>query len=255
MEVCNVHPFRIKEIPRYSMSDKYVGLLLITYNDAENLDKALQSLFATIDYPTIIYCMDMGSTDGTIDLLKEFQEIAVYDNPYVVDVTIHYDKNLSSLTSTMNRGFKWLMARQECDYIGWIHPDAIYEPNWLSELVSTLNVHPEIGKICSHNTRDGLPNYVEPKPGHEQIYIIRRGVLLKVGLFDERFIGIGGAEDLDLNYRIIREGWKVAISPTSHVNHIAMGTRSKRDTSQEQLHNRTEFIKKWGSWFDGEMFI
>jgi GT2 family glycosyltransferase len=249
---CYVFPFKNKEIIRHETTDNYVGLLLITYNDSENLEKMLSSLETTVDYPSVLFVIDMGSTDLTLKIISDW--VGQQTNSYITDIVVESWSFLESLTKTMNHGYKYLMSRQECEYIGWVHPDAIYEPKWLSELVATLYVHPEIGKICSFNTRDGRPNFDEPRPGHEQIYLCRRGVLLKVGLFDERFVGIGGGEDMDMNYRLIQEGWKVAISPTSYVNHFGMGTRSKRDTSEEQVHNRQYFIKKWGSWFDGEMF-
>jgi len=250
MKSCYVHPFKVKEIRRFSMSDKYVGLLLITFNDADNLEKMLPSLEATVDYPMCLTICDIGSTDETISIISNWKN----KNNNIYDINVFLRERLESLTKTMNHGFKHLMSRQECDYIGWIHPDASYEEGWLSQLVSTLQEHPEIAKICSHNSRDGYSSLEAPYPGHEQVYIIRRGILFKVGLFDEAFVGIGGFEDLDLNRRIIQEGWKVAIDPKSNVNHTGMGTRSKRDTSQEQMHNRGVYFNKWGDVKDGEMF-
>lgn len=252
MQPCLVHPFKIKETPRYSMTDNYAGLLLITYNDAENLEKMLPTLEATLDYPTVIHVIDMGSTDCSVKIIADWYELQ--NNTNLIDLSIDKRDKLESLAKTMNSGFKYLMSRQECNMIGWIHPDAIYEKGWLSQLVSSLQCYTEIAKICSNNSRDGYSALETPYPGHEQIYIIRRGTLFKIGLFDESFIGIGGYEDLDLNRRIIQEGWKVAIDPNSNVNHLGMGTRSKRNTSQEQMHNRGVYYAKWGDTKDGEMF-
>lgn len=234
-------------------SAKFVGLLLITYNDAKNLEKMLSSLEKSIDYPTVIHCVDMMSSDISTDLLLDWRE--KQQNPNIKTIVVEQWPTLESLAKIMNHGFRQLMSRQECEYIGWIHPDATYENAWLSQLVATLQTFPNIAKICSHNSRDGYSSLEEPYPGHEQIYLVRRGVFFSVGLFDEHFIGIGGGEDLDMNYRILKEGWKVAIDPKSNVNHFGMGTRSKRDTTREQIHNRQHFIEKWGSWFDGEMFV
>ena len=253
MEVCNVHPFKVKEIPRYNMSDKYVGLLLITYNDKENLEKMLCSFEDTIDYPTVVHIIDMGSTDGTYELLLEWQKATTVS--FLVDITIEHWYELEFLTKTMNQGFKHLISRQECEYIGWIHPDMVFEAGWLSHLVAVFQNDASIGKICSGNTRDGLPDSASIVPGHEQAYIIRRGVLLRVGLFDERFIGIGGWEDIDMARRIIQEGWRVCISSSSKVWHKGMATRERRDTSEEQIHNTNEYRKKWGDNKHGEIFV
>lgn len=236
------------------MSDSYAGLLLITYNDDLLLDEALKSLMLSIDYPTVILCLDIGSTDNTEVIMQEFRRTAPVINSNIIDVIFEFRPPLESLAETMNYGFAKLMRRQECEYIGWVHPDAIYENAWLSELVKSLAQYPTVGKICSHNTRDGLPINNELRPGHEQIYLVRRGVLLSVGLFDPQFKGIGGFEDLDLNRRILQEGWRVVICPSSHVEHFGMGTRSKRDTSEEQKHNRQKYHQKWGDTKDREMF-
>lgn len=248
-------PFVVKEIPRYSMTDNYVGLLLITYNDVENLQKMLSSLEATVDYPTVLHVIDLGSTDGTYDFLLDWQQsMFLSRNMFLTDIVVEAWSKLESLTKTMNAGFKHLMSRQECEYIGWIHPDMTFESGWLSELVSILLYHPEVGKVCSWNTREGYAQSDELVPGHEQAYLIRRGILLKIGLFDERFIDIGGWEDIDMNRRILQEGYKVAKAPKSNVFHKGMATREKRDTTSEQLLNKSFYKKKWGDNKDGELF-
>jgi glycosyltransferase involved in cell wall biosynthesis len=239
----DVPPFQVKEILRYKMSANSVGLLLITYNDLENLLEMIPSFEATVDYPVQLLIVDMGSTDGTVDFLYNWRNSI--ENNYL-NVTIEEWTHLESLTKTMNFGFSQLMSHQECDYIGWIHGDMIFEQdNWLSELVATLQVHPKLAKVCSFNIRDGQPQDDEFIEGQEQAYIVRRGVLFKVGLFDEKFIGIGGYEDWDLNNRIRQEGWKVVITPKSKVWHKGMATRERRDTSAEQIYNAGVYRKKW----------
>jgi GT2 family glycosyltransferase len=245
----DVVPFQIRPIPRYKMSDKYVGLLLITYNDAENLKPMLSSLEQTIDYPTIIHVIDMGSTDDTLYTLTRWERgFLEFPNDEIKAITIEKRDSLEALAVVQNAGFKALMSRQECEYIGWIHPDMFFEEGWLKELVATLIYRPEIGKICSFNTRNGGPNSLDIIAGQEQAYIMRRGLLLNIGLFDEDFIGIGGYEDWDMNNRIRRESLKVAITPLSRVLHKGMGTRERRDTSKEQIHNAGVYYKKWGTY-------
>lgn len=228
------------------MSDSYAGLLLITYNDDLLLDEALKSLMLSIDYPTVILCLDIGSTDNTEVIMQEFRRTAPVINSNIIDVIFEFRPPLESLAETMNYGFAKLMRRQECEYIGWAHPDMTFEDGWLSSLVKSLQQSSGIGKVCSFNTRDGNPQFRDYIEGHEQCYLIRRGVLLKIGLFDTRFKGIGGHEDHDMNNRIRQEGWHVVISADSRVNHSAMATRSRRDTSEEQRYNAEQYYQKWG---------
>jgi|WetSurMetagenome_2_1015567.scaffolds.fasta_scaffold361422_2 GT2 family glycosyltransferase len=227
------------------MTDSYVGMLLITYNDAENLEAMFRSLECYTDYPMFLHIIDMGSTDATLKIIADWIELQTNENIY--GASIEKRDKLDSLTSTMNAGFKYLMGRQECEYIGWIHPDMKFEERWLSELVEALKRNPNFGKVCSFNTRYGQPNTMDYILGQEQAYIIRRGILLRIGLFCEDYIGIGGYEDWDLNNRISKEGFAVVISPFSHVNHAGMQTRSRRDTTQEQIHNSGVYQRRWGT--------
>lgn len=244
MQPCLVHPFQVKEVPRYSMSDNYVGLLLITYNDEENLEKMLPTLEATLDYPTIVHVIDMGSTDCSVKIIADWYELQTNSN--LVDLSIDRRHKLESLSKTMNSGFKYLMSRQECNYVGWIHPDMEFrEASWLSELIDVLQTYSDIGKVCSYNTRDSWPMSEDFMEGQEQCYLIKRGILFKVGLFDESFIGIGGYEDWDMNNRIKQEGFKVVIVPRSKVWHKGMATRERRDTTTEQIYNSEIYKKKW----------
>lgn len=248
MEECLVHPFKVKSIPRYSMSDKFVGLLLITYNDSLLLDSMLESLVNTINYPTVLLCVDIGSKDDSLEKLNAFKESAWFKNSNITDVTIVQRSYLESLAETMNYGFAELMKRQECEYIGWIHPDMLFTNNWLSNLVFLLETDFSIGKVCAYNIRDNEPNFSGWIEGHEQCYLIRRGVLLQIGLFDTRFKGIGGHEDHDMNNRIRQHGWHVVIYSQSKVFHAGMATRSRRDTSEEQRQNAERYFLKWGRY-------
>jgi GT2 family glycosyltransferase len=243
----DVTPFRVKEIPRFSMSDNYAGLLLLSYNDMDILPYCLESLAETLDYPVVLHCLDQGSTDGSYEYLKRVVEELRVNNPYITSVLVEQAGELLPLSKAMNASFTHLMCRQECEYIGWIHPDMEFNQKWLADLVLHLNKNPQIGKLCAYNPRD-IPYPVQRTfyPGQEQCYIVRRGVLLKTGLFDEAFIGIGGYEDWDLNRRIAQQGWSICIDPTVHVLHKGMQTRERRDTSYEQGHNASVYRAKWG---------
>lgn len=245
MQPCLIHPFRVAELPRYSMSDGHVGLLLLTYNDIDIIKDCIESLVVSINYPTVIYCLDQGSTDGSYEYLDSIRETSCMINSNIKSVNLEQTK-LMALSKAMNKGFKYLMSRQECDYIGWIHPDTIFTNNhWLRKLVEEFNA-PDVGKVSAYNLRDGIPRLGEIYEGHEQCYLIKRGVLYQVGLFDEQYLGIGGYEDWDLNNRIRNDGFKTIITTNSQVYHAGMGTRGKRDNTFAAQYNKEYYTKKWG---------
>lgn len=216
-----------------------VGLILLTYNDMETLPDCLETLAKTHTYPSFeVLAIDMGSTDGSAELLNSYRE--------VIEMHLFETEELLSLTEALNFGFNTFRQRHDIQYIGWIHPDMRFDdPSWLTLLWKELQEHPKIGKICAANTRDSVPDSLIP--GHEQCYIIRKDVVNKIGLFDENFIGIGGYEDWDYNNRIINhDNYKVMISPRATVYHKGMATRSRRDTTAEQIHNAQYYQKKYG---------
>lgn len=150
-----------------------------------------------------------------------------------------------SLAEALNMCFRRLLA-DGYEYIGWIHPDMRFEdPEWLTGLLHELRCWPKVGKVCAANTRDMLPE--DMIDGHEQCYLIRASVLREIGLFDEQFVGIGGWEDVDMHRRILNAGYRVCLTPRSLVFHEGMGTRSRRDTTAEQIHNAGVYRAKWGN--------
>lgn len=155
------------------------------------------------------------------------------------------DGDSRPLAEALNEGFDHF-RRLGFDYIGWVHPDMRFDdPEWLAALVRELRSWPRVGKVCAANTRDNVPT--ELIDGHEQCYLIRREVLDEIGLFDEGYVGIGGYEDWDIHRRMVNAGWRVCISPHAKVFHAGMGTRSKRDTTADQVANAHRYQEKWGT--------
>lgn len=209
-----------------------VGIILTTMNQLEMTKKALKSLYEnTFNYDLVV--VDNNSTDGTVEFLEE-QGIKV----------IHFDKD-TSLTEALNAGIRYFFDRESPGLhydICWIHNDMTFFPDWLTNLQKYFEEHPKCGRVASHNMRDPL---LPERPGNELPCLIRGHVLKQIGLFDERFIGIGGKEDWDLNNRIVRDDWTVMITPESKVFHIGMGTRSLRNTDSEAGYNSGIYFQKW----------
>jgi len=199
-----------------------VGLLLIGY-DKDNIQPALDNLEETLDYPVLLY---IAVTSGIGFRTKL---------PHVV----HTFELGESLTVTMNRAYKYLMG--ECEYVGWFHPDMRAQKNWLSSLVRGMRA--EVGKLSAYNPLYSSGDEPEEFHGQEQCYIIRSKVLEEIGLFDERYIGIGGYEDWDMNNRLTSAGYGVLITKKSTVNHVGMETRKGR--LHDEKHNYDLFHSLW----------
>lgn len=229
-----------------------VGLLLLTFNDEAYLDQCFHTLADTVlmheeaHISVELLVIDCNSTDGSIDKLIEWKSKL----PFPVEIVA--SSEYTSLSETLNFGFDHFRVQEKFRYVGWIHPDMEFvQPYWLFNLWRELQENEDWGKVCSANFRDMLP--LEAHPGQEQCFIMRKDILHKIGLFDEGYVGIGGYEDWDMNRRILMHSgpaghYKVMITPKSWVMHHGMGTRSKRDTTGEQIANSRHYYSKWQTW-------
>ncbi len=214
---------------------KKVGIILTTMNQLELTKEAIKSLIQNTSHPYELVVVDNNSTDGTQAWAKE-QGFEI----------IEFDKD-TSLTEALNAGIRHFFNKETEDIfydIAWIHNDMAFYPSWLSELVKYLKEHLECGRVSSHNMRDPL---MGERSGNELPFLIRGCVFKTIGLFDEKYIGIGGREDWDLNNRIVRDSWTVMITPLSRVYHTGMATRKLRDTDAEANHNSDIYNNKWGT--------
>lgn len=242
-------PEQLRQSPprRGTHGENKIGLVLLTVDDAEILPKCLDSLALTSTPPEFsIIAIDINSSDNSVELLQEFQQSSG------IEMDIVGTDEYVSLAEALNFGFDHFRQIEAFEYVGWIHPDMEFiQPEWLQVLWQELQDHEDIGKISAANFRDPLPT--ELIPGHEQCYILRKDILHKIGLFDERFVGIGGYEDWDLNKRIMMHSgpagpYKVMITPNAYCQHTGMATRSRRDTRPEQVQNGQYYYQKWGTY-------
>jgi len=218
-----------------------VGLVLLTWNDAENLRTCLKTLALTRQ-PFKLCVVDNGSDAETRKLLLDFTRDRVgYDG----DDIIFFEPG-HSLAEALNIGFGHWMSDPEIDYIGWVHPDMIFERDtWLECLRHALDVHPDIVKVGAYEL--GQPRIAEPWSGNSQCYLIRKTALQQVGLFNEEFEACGGYEDWEHNYRLAQIG-RVMIWPDAIIRHNAMGTRSKHDNVEAGRRNADLYFQLVGQW-------
>lgn len=209
-----------------------VSVIIPTYQHAEFLADAIDSVLAQTykDYELII--VDDGSTDGT-------REIAAR---YINRIEYIYQDN-KGLAGARNTGI--LAAKGQ--YIGFLDADDLWLPNKLEMEVQFLEAHPSVGLVYSDYTyfgtvpaprRTGFDGLSLPS-GHgvKQLFLkspisssgtlVRKECFEKVGLFDESF---RQCEDLDMWVRIARR---------FDIDHIDIPL-SKYRYHHRQMHRETE---------------
>lgn len=92
------------------------------------------------DYPNLEYLIvDGGSTDGSVEIIKKYANDPQFSQRLVWWVS---EKDQGQ-TDAINKGF----SRARGEILAWINSDDTYLPIAVSEAVSFLQTHPEVGMV------------------------------------------------------------------------------------------------------------
>src|SRR3954454_13821922 len=130
-----------------------VTIAVPSYNQGRFLAEALTSIFDQ-DLPVEVFVADAGSTDGSIDVIKQFEgRLAGWRS--------HAD---GGQASAINEG----VARGRAPYVGWLNSDDALVSGGLKRLVKALERQPgapaAFGKVWNYleATGERQPVWVEP---------------------------------------------------------------------------------------------
>ncbi|MBD2771541.1 glycosyltransferase family 2 protein [Iningainema tapete] len=188
-----------------------VSVIIPTYQRANLVSQAIESVLAQTytDYEIIV--VNDGSTDNTIEVLEYFGE----------KITVIHQENQGS-AAARNTGIKVAQGQ----YIALLDHDDIWLPTKLEKQVSYLDSHPKIGLVYSDtlyfNEKGLLPGshakffpvppvlqswtlFVRNTIPTCSVVMMRRKCLDDVGLFDET---LPPCDDYDLWLRLV-EKWPI----------------------------------------------
>lgn len=114
---------------------KKVNILLSSYNGEKYIAEQLNSLLAQ-DYPEIvIHIRDDGSTDRTVEIIKEYLK-----NP---NIRLYEGENVGYKES-----FAWLLENcRDADYYSYCDQDDVWMPQKISRAVKALSSYDDIPAI------------------------------------------------------------------------------------------------------------
>lgn len=152
-------------------------------NEARYIRESMDSLLAQDYQPLEIIVYDAGSTDGTLDILKN----------YPVELIV--ERGLGQMAA-INRGWR----RTSAEFVTWWAGDDRYRPGAISRLVEELQAHPEVGfvhaeadiidehgAVLRHNAPGNIQfrDLVIEFSMLSQTALIRRSALDRSGMMDE----------------------------------------------------------------------
>jgi glycosyltransferase involved in cell wall biosynthesis len=113
-----------------------VSIVTISFNQAEFLERTIQSVLAQ-DYPDVEYIVvDPGSTDGSRNIIERYQS-------RISKIILRPDRGAAD---GLNNGF----AKATGEILGFLNSDDLLLPGAVSSAVSFLNKHKNIDVVSGH---------------------------------------------------------------------------------------------------------
>lgn len=261
--------FSIKESIERLESQNEIGvrntsIVMLTYNNLDYTKTCINSIrnFNSIESYEIIV-VDNNSTDGTVEWLQKQKYVKVI-----------FNKENVGFPKGCNQGIE--VSNPEND-IFLLNNDTVIMPNSIFNLRMGLYSNEKVGATgavsnsVSYNQQisekyddfDGymdfaLKNNIVDETSYEQrlkligfALLIKRDILNKVGILDERFTP-GNFEDDDISLRIVMEGYKLLLCKDSYIHHFGSMSFGKDEYNYNKLIeiNSEKFKEKWGFYSD-----
>jgi cellulose synthase/poly-beta-1,6-N-acetylglucosamine synthase-like glycosyltransferase len=196
-----------------------VAVIVPAYNAAATIDACVRSLLE-LRYPADrleLRVVDNGSTDATPAALRRYGERLVV-----------LGERRRGAGAARNAG----LAGASAEVVAFTDADCVVDPDWLAHLVGPLR-DPGVGiaggtilatRPTNHVERFGEAVYdhreaievYRPPYAITMSWASRAAVLREQGGFDERFLR---GQDVELSYRIVQAGYRLAFVPEALVRH------------------------------------
>lgn len=238
-------------------SIKFTSIIIVTFNGLEYTKLCIESIRKFTkrgSYEIIV--IDNNSTDGTKEWISNQDDLKIILN----------EDNLG-FTAACNEGISIAVGD-----ILLLNNDIIVTPRWLENLNKALYSNSNIGAVgpvsnyVSNNQQVDI-NYSniyemlefanEFNISNNELweyrikligycYLIKKEVVDKVGVLDERFTP-GHYEDDDISIRILCSGYNLLVCKDTFVHHFGSASFKKKDGLGALIStNYYKFIEKWG---------
>ena len=222
------------------------SIVMLTFNQLEYTKPCVESIRKnTGETEHELVAIDNGSTDGTVEYLKQegIDHVANKEN--------------LGIAKAWNQGIE----RSKGDYICIINNDIIASKGWLSSLIEEYEKVPDAG-VMGPGTREGLldynfekysGSYVKKMKGVREkhlsgwCFLVHKDKFREAGVFSEEY-KVGYCEDTDFRLRLKQKGWESYVTGAAFVHHfgnITLGKIKKKQTNRFELDSIKKLNEKW----------
>ena len=259
-----------------------VGFVVLTWNSIEYVEKCLRSILKIESRPVMLFVVDNGSVDGTVEIVEAFA---------AQDRRGRLFKEPENRGTTISRNIALRNLGDEVGYVCILDSDTIVNESAIEALIALLESDLTIGlagptmrtsagakQLSGRNLpslgiklRKACPvsSIAEKGARMEQpsaaivdgvqdvgyllsaCWMMRRNVLEKVGLLDERIFY--APEDVDYCVRVHRAGFRVAWYHDVEIIHEYQRLSKRKLVSKmnwEHVKGLVYFFRKYGYLFD-----
>jgi len=212
--------------------------LLVTaaYNEADHIERTIESVIAQTIRPACWVVVSDGSTDGTDDVIKRYAR----ENSFICFLRVEKSDEhcFAAKVRALHHGFAEL-AGKEYEFIGILDADISFEANYFETLLSRFADNPKIG-ICGGNIVQDVDGTLEPRVKDMNtvagaVQFFRKACFEQTEGFPP--LKFGG-EDAAIETRARMKDWEVRTFPDLQVIHYGI--------VGEQAGSRLRARFKWG---------
>jgi len=111
-----------------------VSITIVTFNSGRFIKRCLESVLAQRYPHKEVIVIDNGSTDGTRDILEQFEDRC----------RLYYNKANAGFAAAQNQAIK--LSRG--DWVLTLNPDMLLLPNFIEALLEAGHIDPKVGTVC-----------------------------------------------------------------------------------------------------------
>ena len=233
-------------------------ILILTHNNWPYTKSCLDSIKYHTHAPYKILVIDNGSTDGTVEHLRQ-------------DTSLYHIENSCNLGFSKGNNIGLMLV--DTPYFVLCNNDVVVTPHWLSRMIKHIDTDWQLMVLGPRTNSISGPQVVSDTPYTDTtsleafasrlrlhttsqltyfqrivffFTLFKSAVLPRVGLLDEIY-GMGTFEDDDYCMRVIKMGFKCAFDNTVFIHHY--GSQSFRSDAAGWrallAHNQAVFLQKW----------
>lgn len=259
------------------MNDIDLSIIIVNWNTCELLRDCIHSINRNRDDLNLeILVIDNNSSDTSVAMMRR-------DFPNILLIENH--ENLG-FAKANNQGLQ--ISKGRCLFL--LNPDTVIQPEALTRLVRFLDEHPGAGAVAAKLLNSDMtlqysvrhfPNYLTPftenstlfdapviyhfsKSSHLMdwdhnaiievdqpagaAFMIKRSVIETLGVLDNEYHMF--FEDVDLCYRITKNGWKIFYLPDAIiVHHGGQSVKQRQNVGEEFYRSLIRYFRvHFGIW-------